>query len=215
MTYEELIAKVALIIQDGSFTDSDIGGYINQAQHEIAGGMQSALGDWITPPLPQLFTIDTVTTVTDAAYVSMPVTFHRSLQFAAASGGYEIDIAPSFLSFSETYPLLDQSGRISEVVEFGGNFYYQGIPTTAEDVTLHFYRLPVDMEDDDDTPDGIPLHLQSSLLVNHAAWKIFDLIEDDFSEPGINTQRYQASFYTALKILELTIPYENRRMNLI
>lgn len=215
MTYKELIDKVTLIIQDDSFSPTDIGIYINQAQAEIAGGMQSALGDWITPPLPQLFTIGTITTVIDAAYVSMPTTFHRSLQFAASSGGYEIDIAPSFLSFSETYPLLDQVGRISEVVEFGGNLYYQGIPTTAEDVTLHFYRLPIDMEDDDDLPDGIPLHLQSSLLVNHAAWKIFDLIEDDFSEPGINTQRYQASFYNALKMLELTIPYENRRINLI
>jgi len=215
MTFAELIAKVSTIIQDDSFTDEDIGVYINQAQAEIAGGMQSALGSWQTPPLPQLFTIGTVTTVTDAAYVSMPVNFQRSLQFAAAASGYEINLAESFLSFSETYPLLDQSGRISEVVEFGGNFYYQGIPTTAENVTVHYYRSPVDMEDDDDTPDGIPLHLQHSLLVNHAAWRIFDVIEDDFSEPGINTQRYQNSFYTALQLLELSIPYENRGMNLI
>lgn len=215
MTYAELISKVSNIIQDDSFSDTDIGEYLNQAQTEVAGGMLSVLGNWITPPLPQLFTIETVTTAIDSAYVSMPTTFQRSLQFAASSAGYEIDIAASFIGFSETYPLLDQIGRISEVAEFGGNLYYQGIPSIAEDLTIHFYRQPIDMDDDDDVPDGIPNHLQSSLLINHAVWKIFDLIEDDFSEPGLNTQRYQTKFYDALRILELTIPYETRGMELL
>lgn len=215
MTYAELIAKVSNIIQDSSFSDLDIGEYINQAQTEVAGGMLSVLGNWITPPLPQLFTIETITTAIDSAYVSMPTTFHRKLQFAASSAGYEINIAESFISFSETYPLLDQIGRISEVAEFGGNLYYQGIPAIAEDLTLHYYRAPTIMDDEDDIPDGIPLHLQSSLLVNHAAWKIFALIEDGLEEPGINTQRYQEHFYAALKILELSIPYETRGMSLL
>ena len=215
MTYAELIAKVSNIIQDSSFSDLAIGEYLNQAQAEVAGGMLSTLGSWITPPLPRLFTIGTVTTSIDSPYVSMPATFQRSLQFAASSAGYEIDITSSFISFSETYPLLDQIGRISEVAEFGGNLYYQGIPNVAEELTVHFYRAPTIMDDDDDVPDGIPIHLQSSLLINHAAWKIFDLIEDDFSEPGINTQRYQTMFYDALKILELTIPYESRGLELL
>jgi len=214
MTYEELINKVSTIIQDDYFTHPIIGTYINQAQAEIAGGMPSTLGSWQTPPLPQLFTIDTVTTDTSVAYVNMPTTFQRSLQFAAAASGYEINLAESFISFSETYPLLNQSGRLSEVIEFGGKLYYQGIPTSEEEITLHFYRAPVDMQDDTDTPDGIPTHLHHSLLVNHAAWKIFDLIEDDFSEPGLNTQRYYNMFLQALGLLELSIPYQTRGMKL-
>lgn len=215
MTFKELKDAVSGIIQDSSAFPGDvIGTYLNQAQLEIAGGMQSALGDWITPPLPGLFKIDTITTVTDAAYVSMPTDFQRSLQFVASSSGYEIDIAPSFISFSETYPLLDQTGRISEVIEHGGLFYYQGIPLTAEDVTLHYYRIPTDMVNDEDEPDGIAGHLQRSLLVNHAAWKIFELIEDDSVEPGLNTQRYQALFLLALKRLELSVPYDTRGMML-
>ena len=214
MTYEEIIAKVSLIIQDSSFSDTDLGTFINQAQIEVAGGLPSALGAWVTPPLPELLTISTVVTDPDAAYVSMPSTFQRSLQFVASSSGYEIDIAPSFISFSETYPLLDKVGRITEVIEAGGNFYYQGIPSEAEDVTLHFYRFPVDMEDAEDEPDGIPKHLHHGLLVNHAAWKIFEMVEDDFSEPGLNTQKYQALFYQSLKNLEFFIPYENRGLSL-
>lgn len=211
-TLAELKAFVQRIIQDSSF-DDDIVTYLNQAQLEIAGGMQSALGDWITPPLPELLTIDTVTTSTEAAYVSMPDDFQRTLQFAASSTGAEIDIEDSFIAFSETYPLLDQSGSITSVIEKGNNFYYQGIPSESESVTIHYYKYPTDMVDDADEPDGIPKHLQRSLLVNHACWKIFELIEDGMEGPGVNTQRYMELFYAALKTLELTIPYPNRGFN--
>lgn len=215
MTFEELKDAVSNIIQDGGFSDTDIGTYLNQAQREIAGGMQSALGDWITPPLPKLFTIDTITTATDLAYVDLPFDFHRGPQFVASSSGYEIDIANSFIAFSETYPLLDRTGRISEVCAFGGLFYYQGIPTTEENVTIHYYKEPTDMESNDDEPSAIPMHLHKPLLVNHAAWKIYELIEDDFQEAGQNIQRYQALFYQALRLLELSIPYDTRGMMLI
>jgi len=207
MTYAELIAKVSNIIQDDSFSDLAIGEYLNQAQAEVAGGMQSALGDWVTPPLPKLFTIATINTITDAAYVAMPDNFQRSLQFVASNKGYEIDIAESFISFSETYPLLNQVGRISEVIEFGNLFYYQGIPSISEEVTLHFYRTPTDMVSDNDEPDGIPKYLQRSLLTNHAAWKIYEMIEDGIDGEALNTTKYMTLFYQALKTLELSIPY--------
>ena len=213
-TLAELKAFVQRIIQDSSF-DNDIVTYLNQAQLEIAGGMQSALGDWITPPLPELLTIGTVTTSVDAAYVSMPTNFQRVLQFAASSNGAEIDIEDSFIEFSETYPLLNQTGSITSVIERGNNFYYQRIPNEAEDVTIHYYRYPIPMDDIDDTPDGIPSHLQRSLLVNYTAWKIYELIEDGLEGPGVNTQRYMQLFMNALKILELSIPYDTRGMDLI
>ena len=214
MTYKELIDKVSTIIQDPSFTDEVIGDYLNQAQVEIAGGMMSTLGSWITPPLPNLLTVDTVTTAIDAAYVSMPSNFQRTLQFAASSNGYELDIAESFISFSTAHPLLNQVGPIHEVIEAGGSLYYQGIPAAAEDITLHFYRAPTAMEDEEDEPDGIPVHLQLSLLVNHAAWKLFELIEDDFTSAGANTQRYQTLFMHASRVLELSIPNDARGMSL-
>lgn len=318
-TLAELIVYVERIIQDSSFTEADIIAYLNQAQLEIAGGMQSALGDWITPPLPNLLTIGTITTDADnyayttyaeikslisaddtlvftyndveisvtcsgdystlqtdidtelisnsfkanavvvswndtdliltcnnvastdtivggiytdtellnetspvdtayieaAAYVSMPSNFQRDLQFAASYNGAEIDIEDSFILFSETYPLLNQVGSITSVIEKGNNFYYQGIPSTAENVTIHYYKYPTDMSADDDEPDGIPKHLQKSLLVNHACWKIYELIEDGLEGPGVNTQRYMGLFLQALKILELSIPYPNRGMNVL
>ncbi len=215
-TYLELQNRASQLVQDPDRTAANIsfGELINQGVSEIAGGMQSTLGDWITPPLPDLLTIASVDTATDAAYVAMPTNFNRSLQLAAKATGQEVDISNSFIEFVETYPLLDKSGIISEVIEHGGNLYYQGIPTASEAVTLYYYRKPVDMSADTDVPDGIPLHLQVSLLVNFAAWKAYEFIEDGLEGEMLNTQKFMGLFLSALKTLELSIPDYTRGLML-
>ena len=224
-TYKELQTYAKNIIQDSKYNHL-LGGLINQGQLEIAGGMPSALGSWLTPPLPGLFTIGTVDTATDAAYVSMPVDFQRNLQFAASPEGNEIDIAETFISLVETYPLLDKSGTVVECCEFGGNFYYQGIPTTSAEITVHYYKVPTDMSVDGSTPDGIPSHLQESLLGNYTVWNIGKLInkEDIIHETNREViisasnrmmEIHRNLFIDALKALELYIPYNHRNINLI
>lgn len=208
-TFEELITRTTTLVNDSTLTET-IEDLLNQGVYEIAGGMQSALSDIITPPLPELFTIDTVVTDINLAYVNMPSTFHRNLQLAVSANGTEISVANSFIEFAETYPLLDKVGIISEVAEQGGMLYYQGIPSTAENLTLHFYRKPVEMVNDADTPDGIPEHLQMSLLVNFAAWKAYEFIEDGMEGETVNTIKFKTFFTEALKTLELTIPYDSR-----
>ncbi len=205
---------VVNIIQDTAFTSAMIRAYLNQGVMEIAGGMQSEVADALTPPLPGLYSIGSVETVTDAAFVAMPATFQRDLTFAANENNTEIDIANSMIGFTADNPLLTRSGRINEVIEQGGNLYYQGIPAAAETVALHFHRLPVDMTDDDDTPDGIPAHLQTPLLVNFACWEIFKLIEDGLGDQPVNTSKHEKMFKTTLKTLELFIPFDTRSFNL-
>lgn len=211
-TFAQLEALVVDIVQDTSFTSATIRSHLNQGVLEIAGGLQSTLGDHIMAPLPNLYTIGAVDTVTDAAYVAMPATFQRDLQFAANASNVEIDIANSMIGFSQDYPLMSRSGRINEVIEQGGSLYYQGIPTSVETITLHFYRLPVDMSANEDTPDGLPTHLQIPLLVNYTCWEIFKLIEDGVEGQGINTTRYEGLFQKALRTLELSIPHDTRSL---
>lgn len=213
-TYKELQDRATILVQDPSRASGDISfaNLINQGVAEIAGGMQSSLGSWITPPLPKLFTIATVDTATDAAFVSMPVNFQRGLQFAVRATGQEVQLANSFIEFTETYPLLDKSGIISEVIEHGGNVYYQGIPTVSEALTLHYYRLPVAMATDASLPDGIPLHLQIPLLVNYAAWKAYEFIEDGLEGETPNTTKFMGFFMNALRTLELSIPDYTRSL---
>lgn len=204
-TFEELIERSNIIVKDPSLSDS-LGDFINQGVYEIAGGMLSTLTQEIIPPLPNLFTIDTVDTSTTYAFVDMPDTFHRNLQLVVDSSGREISIEHSFIEFTETYPLLDRSGNISSVIEHGNKLYYQGIPTSSEELTLHFYRKPVAMVSDSDTPDGIPEHLQIALLTNFAAWKAYEYIEVELGADSPKTQRYMGFFFNALKTLELSIP---------
>jgi hypothetical protein len=219
-TFAALKAKADLLINDADLTSS-LGDFINQGVLEIAGGMPSLLDgitnplpNTLTPPLPELFTIDTVSTSLTDAFVSMPADFQRNLQFVASATGSEIDIADSFIEFVETYPLLNKSGRISEVIEHGRKLYYQGIPTVSEEVTLHYYRKPVAMVADNDTPDGIPEHLQISLLVNFAAWKAFDHFEDGIEEAIPNTTKFKNFFLEAMRTFELTLPSYTRGLML-
>lgn len=318
MTLAELKAAVQLIIQDSSFDDYIVS-YLNQAQLEIAGGMQSSLGSWITPPLPDLLTIGTVTTdsttaayttyseiktlistgdtlsfayndvlisvtctgdsadlqtdinsalvvaeqtsdsvvvswdinnliltcagnvnsdtiigdiytnvdtsntiipvdtvlISAVGYVSLPDNYQRQVQFVVNSSGVEVDLADSFISFVETYPAINQTGSISEVIDQGNLIYYQGIPSEAEELKIHYYRTPVDMSDDTDEPDGVPSHLQKGLLVNHTCWKLYELIEDGIEGPGPNTQRYMENFFTYLRLLELSIPYPRKMLEIM
>lgn len=212
-TFSSLKTTADTLVDDSSMT-SLLGDFINQGVSEIAGGMQSTLLDGITPPLPELFTIGTVDTSISAAFVAMPTNFHRGLQLVAAPTGNEIDIAHSFIEFTETYPLLDRSGSISEVVEHGRQLYYQGIPTVSESLTIHYYRKPVDMSADGDTPDGIPEHLHISLLVNFAVWKSFEYLEDGLEGEIPNTIKFKNNFLEALRTLELTLPAYTRGLML-
>lgn len=210
-TFAELIERTDILVQDPSLTDM-LGDFINQGVDEIAGGMQSVLGSWLTPPLPLLFTIDTVATSTSAAYVDMPEEFHRGLQMVVDSSGREISIEHSFIEFTETYPLLNKTGNISAAVEHGNKLYYQGIPVNSETLTLHFYRKPVNMVLDADTPDGISEHLQILLLTNYAAWKAYEFIEIDLLENSSSIPKFMGAFLTALKTLELSIPDYTRNL---
>jgi len=218
-TFKSLIDRANIIVNDTNLFTS-LGDFINQGVFEIAGGMPSLLDgianplpNSLTPPIPELFTIGTVSTST-AAFVNMPVNFHRDLQFAAASTGSEIDIADSFIEFAETYPLLNKSGRISEVIEHGRKLYYQGIPAVSEEITIHYYRKPVNMVADADTPDGIPEHLQVSLLVNFAAWKAWEHIEDGIEGEMVNTLKFKNAFLEAMRTFELSIPLDTRGLRL-
>ena len=212
-TFLELKTRAILLVDDSSLDDI-IPALINQGLFEIAGGMLSTIADIITPPLPELLTIGSVTTSITEAFVNMPENFQRTLQLAVKANGSEVDIANSFIEFAETDPTLVKPGAISEVIEHGKKLYYLRVPAIAEAIAVHYYRLPTTLTGDSDTPEGIPAHLHMSLLVNFAAWKANEFIEDGLEGETPNTLKYQGFFMTALRTLELTIPDYTRSLEL-
>ncbi len=209
-TLSELRDQVRARVPDPISGDSVITDQLNLGVLQIAGGVLSPDGGHLTPPLPGLFKVDTIETSTSLAYVSAPATFHRNLQFVSNSDGREIEIYNSMIEFAIDYPLMNETGAVESVIEQGGNIYYQKIPTTAEILTLHFFRLPVDMSDDDDTPDGIPSHLAEDLLVNFACIRIFQIqkTKDRSKEILWHTNLLNE----ALRKLELSIPFDERSL---
>jgi hypothetical protein len=208
-TLAQLKSKVIDVIKDPHFRSSSVTKYLNSAVTDIAGGLPSSFGHFLSPPLPNLFQIDTVSTDTSFPYVAMPTTFQRDLVFAANASGAEVDIANSWIDFAGTNPLLDQSGTIYEVIEIGGRLYYQGIPTSSEELTLHFYRLPVDMTSDSDEPDGIPDHFQERLLVSYTAYRTYEIIGE-----VPKAEYYKELFQKAFADFELSLPFDTRSLNL-
>lgn len=206
-TLAQLKDIVADIIKDADYRKVRVTKYINLSVAEIAAGLPSTLGSFLTAPLPNLFTIDTITTAIDSAFVAMPAAFQRSLIFAVNSSGNEVDVANSWIDFASTNPLLNKTGNLYEVIEVGKNLYYKNIPLNAEDITLHFYRLPVDMVNDDDEPDGIPVNFHERLIVNYTVFRTFEITGN-----LEKAEYYKVLFLKALNDFELSLPFDTRSM---
>jgi hypothetical protein len=180
VTQAELIVEVTRIIQDPSYTEPIQLTFINQAIQDIAGDPLVFL--------PDLETQGNVTTSTALSYVALPDTFQKKLFDCYNTTRHRHErIYGSLEDLQRRFSRLDQNGRIYGVAIRGSNLHYQRIPATAETLQLHFYRPPVDMTEDDDTPDGLPAHLARPLVVHHACAAIFSEIEQDLQGQKVNT----------------------------
>lgn len=208
MNLEQLVARVDKIVDDSTYFDSDeITSILNQGVLRISGGLKrsDSISSVLTVPLPDLFTITTVTT-NATNNVQMPATYQRSLVFASNGAGQELPIYDSFQEFTQVWPRLNYVGSVNGLAVQGKTLYYQGIPTLFDDLTLHFYRYPVEMVDTEDVPDGIPVEFHESLLVNYACREIYTIKEDGIDGGNFNTKKYDDRFQKALMELDATIP---------
>ena len=195
------------IIQDSSYY-SGIVTRINEAVKAIAAGIRMPDGQ-ISPPLPDLYDSDTVATATDAAYKALPSDYQRNLFMVADSTGNQIYPPKggdyySFALFLRQAGKKDfsQTGSVSVVCVKGSNLYYQGIPASSKNLTVHFYRAPVDMSDDADTVDGLPDHLATRLIKHFVAKEIFgEGLEDSDESRGAGVKYHTAKFFEAMRDL--------------
>jgi len=201
-TLASLTTAIENIVQDASITD--ITDRINDCISFLASGARLPDGR-VSPPLPELFTIATVTTSTSLAYVSLPATYQRNVFYVADSSGDKInppkggDLYSFILFLKQVYKKdLSEAGAVYAVCIKGNKIYYQGIPSVATTLTLYFYRKPVDLVDSTDVVDGLPEHLQRRLIVNYVCADILGSMIEDSETNKLANAYHLNEYYKAL-----------------
>jgi len=162
-TREEIEYAILQVVAEEKWRDlTNIRLRTTNAILKIAAGIKMPDGR-ISPPLPDLHTTITVATVTDAAYKTLGATYHRGIYLVANDDDEKIypPKGGDYYSFEKflkqaIYKDLTESGEIYMVCVKGTNLYYQGRPSSSENLLVYCYRLPVAMSTDAGTPDGLP-----------------------------------------------------------
>ena len=145
----DLITGVKEIIADTAFTSARILDYLNQGLRVVAGGVFITYPDRtqvISSPLPDLITSSDLETSVSNPYINMPSDYGRNLFFLSSeTNDIEIELYESFTELLRIYPNLDDTGRVVAAAVRGGRLYYQGYPTAAETLAVHYHRKPYDM----------------------------------------------------------------------
>ncbi len=203
-TLTSLIDAIQAVIQDSAYDEPALTKYINSAISSIAGGIRMPDGT-VTPPLPDLYTSGVVPTTT-AAYAVLPSNYQRNIFKIVDSSGNIIsppgggDYYAFNLFLKRVSNLnLTETGSVYQVCVKGRKLYYQGIPSAAENIGIHYYKKPTPLAEGTDEPDCLPEHLQMRLIKHWVCKEIFgEQIEDGQDNTGIGTRYHTSKFYEAM-----------------
>lgn len=195
MIATQLIEQVVSVIQDTSFNEDAILAKLNQGMLETASLVS----------LPDLAVTDTVNTLTDANYVSLPQEYQRDIYMVVSLlDERRVDVPGhlyDYMGWKRKHPVISLgAAAVLSVAVRGRRLYYYPTPSEAETLQLDFYRFPVDM-DAAGSPDGLPVEFHAQVLTNYACAEIFTLIEDGIEGPKVNTDHHRNLYMGALSSL--------------
>lgn len=200
-TLASLTAVIEEVIDDDSI---EITNKINDSISMISAGIRMPDGI-ISPPLPELYTSDTVPTTVNA-YADLPANYQRNVFYIADSSGDRI-LPPAggtyydFMLFLNNIQKKDlsETGSVYRVCVRGKKLYYQGIPSASEDLTIHYYKKPTVLVQGTNEVNGIPDHLQTRLIKHDVCRNIFGtLLEDGENSNKMGYDHHTAKFYEAM-----------------
>ena len=184
-------------------TESDVvlSSRINNAVNDIAGGIRMPNGE-ISPPLPDLYKSAIVATSLTLPYVALPIDYMRNLFCVIDNSGNKIEPPRggnyySFMLFLKSIGSLDLSekGSVYRACVKGSKLYYQGIPSVSVNLTVLYYRKPVAMSLETETPDGIPEHLQIRLIKHYVGHQLAREMVDGTDKMAAY---HESEFYKAM-----------------
>jgi hypothetical protein len=200
-----IVTGIQFVLQDKKYTSTYLIGQVNEAMNNIAAGIRMP-DQQISPPLPDLYKYAVVNTDLTLPYVSLPSDYQRKVFKIIDQTLYQI-LPPeggdyySFARFLRQINRLDfsETGEVYRVAIKGSKLYYQGIPSAAYPLGVHYYRKPVPMSLEGDEPDGIPSelsHLQSSLLKHYVLRDIYgEMLEAGVTEPAAALKYHTQKFF--------------------
>ncbi len=181
MLLEDIRDEVQLIVNDATFTDAIVDGYISTVYQSVVGECM----------LPELKSLDVLETILGQAYTSMSGLtggFSGVLSRVYTSEGLQLSIYPKLELLMDEKGNMTDEGSVEAVALEGSTLWYYPIPTTEESLTIIYYKNPTDLTADGDEPDCIPSFLHRQILVKGAAAMCFDTIEGGVEGLKVNTR---------------------------
>lgn len=184
MNAKQLISEVSrAVIGMTGYTDTEILTKINQTMGDIAREQM----------LPGLSSgHDTVQTVVGAYVTDLPDDFHKGIYLARDSDGVFLSVLKSLQNMVMECGLSTDNPFLSAVAVDGGKLFYQGVPSTASDIELFYYRKPTPMTDSDTSfPDGLTsgeLLALDNAIIHGTVWPIWHIVERGEEGQKPNTQ---------------------------
>ena len=106
MNLSEIKTAIQSIVDD-SYWDTQLASMVNDAILKVATGDTLPGRYELSPPLPDLYTTDTVDTVVGVGIADLPSDFNRDLFQVVNSDDENIPIEPSFKKFLKQHVELD------------------------------------------------------------------------------------------------------------
>ena len=202
MNSTELVARVQEVVKDGSFSDSEVLGYLNTCLQDVAR----------EHCLPGLQTTEELSFAAGDDSVPLPDDFSHDLwHVEPITKTQRINLHSSLHSLQRIYDDSDTGGTITDAAQDGVDLHVRPILTDAQDVRVHYYRAPealvlADPEADPvvvaNSPEGIPAHLHDRILVSYAALQCFSIIEDGVDGAKVNSDKWERRYLEGLQSLK-------------
>jgi hypothetical protein len=193
MNLGQILTKIETGIQDDSFTrEDDLLPLVNEFVRDVNQQFR----------LPELQVQETITIPSDidGNQIAMPETYGRELYRVYNDTHMRLCMIRSNVkALEKIYDGWRSKGFVRDVTVTHNILNFRPLPVQDQELTLFFYRDPVEIEDvdEDEELDGIPEHL-TKYAVDYALWQLFTLVEDGIDGKAVNTDKYFARYQLGL-----------------
>lgn len=201
-TVEQIIREIQEEIDAKEYSPARIISLMNDGLASIAAGVFPDIPDLPEICLPDLEAEDDVTTDITLSYVALPTDFQKKLVACySAEQNRDVAILDSLDLLKRKEPGLSGTYSVRYVAVAGGSLYYQGIPSSADTLTLTYFKKPTTLAPGS-TPSELPDHLQKRLLKNYCLREMYRKKEYGLPQKG-NVGFYHSELVRALGELAL------------